>query len=515
MARPKIQIDAEQVTALAETGMKVVEIAAFFGVSHDTISRNYATELAKGKHELKKNLRMAQILAAQQGNSTMLVWLGKQYLGQTDTSIDEYLLEAIKTAGLTKEDLLELIKNKDQITRSTPIRSFHEFCHVSDYPPPFDKQVEMMEFGMQGEDPKLLLGSRGYGKTDYVTIMGTAYEIYKEYVTNQIQSSNLIITKSKERNSAMLREIQNACVKNGVAFDRANATHLRVKGLLGKDHSVSAVTIKTTSLRGRHPKRVIMDDPVTEDDVSEATRLQARRTLNEVMKLTKNVLLIGQPAHQYDLYADVRGEIKTMEVPFGTIGQLDHDLQAQRLAGVSEASISASYHLKVLTEGTTPFNGVKYLPTLPPGDSVAFIDPSEGGDYTAVTILKGYMGGIAAEGYVWKKAWNHCLDDLLPKLQKHNVRKLAFETNCTGNQPLDMLRQLWPALGVVGRRANNNKHSRIMAAGAFAHLIHLSKESDKLYLDHVVKYEYKSKYDDAPDSLASCLEWVGLVRGKQ
>jgi hypothetical protein len=150
-----------------------------------------------------------------------------------------------------------------------------------------------------------------------------------------------------------------------------------------------------------------------------------------------------------------------------------------------------------------------------PGHAVAWIDPSEGGDYTALTILKGYMDGVCIEGYTRKKAWNHCLDEFAPLLAKHNVKKLAFETNCTGDMPITLLRNLWPNIGIVGRRATTNKHARIMAAGAFAHKIHLSKQSDKLYLDHTVKYEYGSKFDDAPDSLASCMEWVGLVHGKK
>lgn len=512
MARPKADVDPRKVEALAAEGAKVTEIADYFGVDRDTITGRFSAEITKGKAKLKQSLRMAQITAAKQGNSTMLVWLGKQYLGQSDTTIDDYLKDAIKAAGLSKDDLLDLIKRKDEINVARPKRSFHEFAKVAGYPVPFDKQVEMMQFGFAQTDPRLLLGARGYGKTDYITILGTAYAIYLD----PEHETNLIITKSKERNASMLREIQAACMKNGVTFDRANATHLRARGLHGKDHSVSAVTIKTVTLRGRHPKRTIMDDPVTEDDVGEATRRHVERVYNEVMKLTQNVLIIGQPAHQYDLYAKLRGIVKTMEVPHGSIPELDHDLEAQRLAGVDEASISASYFLKVLSEGTSPFNSVKYLDRFPTGDSaVAFIDPSEGGDYTAVTILKAYMQGVAVVGFVYKRAWNHVLDDLTPKLKQYGVRKLAFETNCTGEMPIEMLRALWPGLGVVGRRASTNKHSRIMAAGAFAHLIHLSKESDKTYLDHVVRYEYKAKYDDAPDSLASCLEWVGLIRGKK
>ena len=63
--------------------------------------------------------------------------------------------------------------------------------------------------------------------------------------------------------------------------------------------------------------------------------------------------------------------------------------------------------------------------------------------------------------------------------------------------------------------SNTNKHSRIMAAGAFAPLIHLSKESDKIYLDQTVRYEYGCKNDDAPDSLASGMKWIGLIKGKE
>lgn len=512
MARPKYDVDPKKVIELASKGSKVVEIADFFGVSRDVIHDRFATELTKGRAQLRTNLRESQIRAARSGNATMLIWLGKQYLGQSDATIDDYLMEAINSAGLTKEDLLELINRKDQLQSAQTKKTFEEFCASARYAPPFPKQIDMVRFAMDETDPRLLLGSRGYGKTDYAVILGVAYQIY----LNPEKETNLIVTKSKERNASMLREIQSACMMNGVTFDRANATHLRARGLHGKDHSVSAVTLKGITLRGRHPKRVIMDDPVTEDDTAESARVLAKKKYNEIMKLCSNVLIIGQPAHQYDLYADVRGIIKTLELPHGTIPELDHDLEAQRLAGVDEASISASYFLKVLTEGTSPFDKVKALDAWPSeGSSVAFVDPSDGGDYTACTILKAYMGGVAAVGFVWKRSWNHCLDELIPMLTLYGVQRLAFETNSTGSQPIELLPTVLPAhIGVVGRRANNNKHARIMAAGAFAHLIHLFNGSHKTYRDHVVKYEYKAKFDDAPDSLASCLEWVGLIRGK-
>jgi hypothetical protein len=207
-----------------------------------------------------------------------------------------------------------------------------------------------------------------------------------------------------------------------------------------------------------------------------------------------------------------------MEVPHGTIPQLDHDLEAQRLAGVSEDSIQASYFLTIKNEGSTPFDKIKYIDKFPVGDSaVAFIDPSyTGGDYTALTIMKAHFEGVAVIGFTYKKAWNHCLEEMIPHLLRCNVKRLAFETNNLGDQPVTMLQGMLSGagIGVVGKVSTLQKHSKIMSAGSFAHLIHLSRESDKIYTDQVAQYEYKSKHDDAPDSLASCLEWIGLIRGK-
>lgn len=391
-------------------------------------------------------------------------------------------------------------------------RSFSEFCTAAGYPSPFEKQFEMRLFAFQEECIRLLLGSRGYGKTDYVTILGVAYQIYLDP-----SDTTLIVTKSKSRNTAIVNEIATALEKNDVTLTKKNSTEIRVLGLKGKDSNVSMITIKSSAFRGRHPKRVIMDDPVTPEDVSEATRLAAKRCYSEIVKLTQNVLVIGQPVHKYDLFEEIRPIVKRMEVPYGSIPELDPDLEAMRLAGVEEASIQASYFLKILSEGATPFESLNYIDQFQVGDSVAFIDPShEGGDYTALSIVRNYMQGIQVVGFVWQKAWNHCVDDFAPLLTKYGVKRVCFETNALGDSPIIALRQIvGDGIGVVGRRSTNNKHSRIMAAGQYAHMIHLSKESHRTYIDHVVKYEYKSKYDDAPDSLATCMEWLGLIRGKQ
>lgn len=388
--------------------------------------------------------------------------------------------------------------------------SFSEFCVEAGYPEPFQKQIEMKDFGIEGDSARMILGARGYGKTDYVVCLGVAYKIYLDP-----SFTCLLITKSSERNAAILKEVANALDKVGVRLEIDNATCLRVSGLLGKDHSMSAATINSVTLRGRHPSLIIMDDPVTPDDTSEAVRKKAKAVYNECMKLKANLLLIGQPVHVFDLYQELRDKIPCMEVPYGSIPELDADLEAQRISGVDEATIQASYFLKVLSEGTVPFDKINYLDHFPEGDAVAFIDPAFGGtDYTAVAILKGHFEGVAVVGFAWKKSWEHCLDDIWAYFQKYRVRRYAFETNKTGDQPLDLLRQAFPGVGVVGIFSNTNKHSRIMAAGSFSHMLHLSKESNKDFIDQTVRYEYNAKNDDAPDAIASCLAWLGLIRGK-
>jgi hypothetical protein len=518
--RPRKTINWEEVARLASYHCTQQEIADWFDCNLSTLEEacqrdnecSFPEFFAQKKGQLKPRLRKIQWQIAFEGNASMAIWLGKQHLGQTDQPVDVVILEAMQKSGLTKDQVLELINTAAANVSQQAKRSFEDFVEVAGYPKPFEKQVEMMEFGIKETEPRLLLGARGYGKTDYVVILGLAYEIY----LNPLASSHLIITKSKERNASMINEIQQACEKNGVVFEKANSTCLRVAGLQGKDHSVSAVTIKTVSLRGRHPTRVILDDPVTEDDTSEATRLLVEKKWNEVNKLVSNILVIGQPAHKFDLYAKLRPLLKKLEVPHGSIPELDHDLEAQRLAGVDESSIMLSYHLKIPNEGTTPFDNIRYIDKFPVGQSsVAFIDPAhEGLDYTALTIMKAHFEGVAVVGFVWKKAWNHCLDEITPMLNKYAVKKLAFETNALGDQPVMMLRELFGG-GVIGRKTTTNKHARIMSAGAYAHLIHLSKESSQTYINQVVQYEYNSKNDDAPDSLASCLEWIGLIRGKR
>ena len=72
------------VESLAAIGCTVAEIAAFCGCSKDTLERRYAALIQKGRENMKLSVRRMQYQSAQGGNVTMQIWLGKQYLGQSD-----------------------------------------------------------------------------------------------------------------------------------------------------------------------------------------------------------------------------------------------------------------------------------------------------------------------------------------------------------------------------------------------------------------------------------------------
>lgn len=84
MARPRKKIDPALIEKLASIGCSVEEIASQLNVGSATLYRRYDSAIKKGHLLRNITVRQMQWLAAMTGNTTMLIWLGKQYLGQTD-----------------------------------------------------------------------------------------------------------------------------------------------------------------------------------------------------------------------------------------------------------------------------------------------------------------------------------------------------------------------------------------------------------------------------------------------
>lgn len=87
MPNHKKDIDFEQVRKLAAIGCTDVEIGDIVGCSHDTLTRRFKEDLVLGRANGKMSLRRKQWETALSGNVTMLIWLGKQILGQADKQV--------------------------------------------------------------------------------------------------------------------------------------------------------------------------------------------------------------------------------------------------------------------------------------------------------------------------------------------------------------------------------------------------------------------------------------------
>lgn len=84
--RPKIVIPYDQVRKLSRLQCTQQEIADCLDISVDTLQRDerFMDLYRRGMNHGRMSVRRAQYRAMLQGNQTMLVWLGKQYLGQRD-----------------------------------------------------------------------------------------------------------------------------------------------------------------------------------------------------------------------------------------------------------------------------------------------------------------------------------------------------------------------------------------------------------------------------------------------
>ena len=101
MGRPRKEIDWELVKSLAEIQCTQEEIASTIGVALSTLKQypEFSTIHKEGIESGKKSLRRLQWEKAKSGNTAMLIWLGKQYLGQRDR-VDHVVTER-------PEDILE------------------------------------------------------------------------------------------------------------------------------------------------------------------------------------------------------------------------------------------------------------------------------------------------------------------------------------------------------------------------------------------------------------------------
>lgn len=86
------KIDPVEVEKLAAMACTTEEIAHWFDVSNDTIERNFAAILKKGRSKGKMSMKRALFQKVQNGDLGAMVWWGKNFAGMSDkveTKVDD------------------------------------------------------------------------------------------------------------------------------------------------------------------------------------------------------------------------------------------------------------------------------------------------------------------------------------------------------------------------------------------------------------------------------------------
>lgn len=87
--RPLKQLDENLIYELARVHVSQQDIARITDSCEDTINRRFQSALQRGYADANLSLKRKQFELAMSGNCSMLIWLGKQYLGQKDKSPEE------------------------------------------------------------------------------------------------------------------------------------------------------------------------------------------------------------------------------------------------------------------------------------------------------------------------------------------------------------------------------------------------------------------------------------------
>ena len=84
MARPPKKVNPRQVEALAKLQCTMIEMSQVLGVSVDTLERRFADIIERGREFGRMSIKRKQFAVAMKGSVPMLIWVGKQHLGQRD-----------------------------------------------------------------------------------------------------------------------------------------------------------------------------------------------------------------------------------------------------------------------------------------------------------------------------------------------------------------------------------------------------------------------------------------------
>lgn len=136
----RAEINLDELEKLCMLHCSDKELADWFGVTTRTIERrrtepDFAAVMDRGKSKGKISLRRAQMRLVDEGNAVMSIFLGKQWLGQTDqappsTTVVAVLYQTEPLGDDTPIDIHTLNRSAPQIGSPQQYTSANTFTRV-------------------------------------------------------------------------------------------------------------------------------------------------------------------------------------------------------------------------------------------------------------------------------------------------------------------------------------------------------------------------------------------------
>ncbi|MFL1780833.1 hypothetical protein ABSA28_00536 [Candidatus Hepatincolaceae symbiont of Richtersius coronifer] len=358
------------------------------------------------------------------------------------------------------------------------------------------------QLSSQEVEVKNIQGARDYGKTEAVTKLGII-----EYLAKNPKSTFIIATREYSRSKDILYSLSLAMKQVNFKGD-FKAESIRLQGNITKEATISLATNKAGSIRGKHVDYIICDDLVIASD--ETSELERRRTLKffqECFNVAKNIIILGQPVHEEDLYAHLKKSgVQSMFSFFGSIPQRDKDIAELRKNGVSEREIQKNYFGELISDDLYPFANIKVEEFSFVSNTFACIDPAfDGEDNVGVAI------GIEKNNIFYclvKKLKGDIYDlksQILDLLEAHNVEVCYVESN-DGGGAFRSFKSEDTNMFFRKYKETLHKQTRIKSRiGRVKNNLVLSSNSN---FSEILSWSEDKKHDDAVDALASLLNFL-------
>lgn len=370
------------------------------------------------------------------------------------------------------------------------------------------KQAQWYQLWSQKEEKiSVLLASRWKGKTDIVTVLFSAWFLYK----NRYAKIG-IVTKHLVRSNALCKKITRLLSLVGVNLVKDEFGNFWAEDSnLGSTPSL-ARTYVGQAIRGNRFDVIIFDDAI--EDRDEYYPLQLRRAekhFAESVSLAERIIVVGQLVTKHDLHYKLRQseDVFLMESWQGDIPEIERPLD--QFKNLSKKDIARNYLGYIDDEEDAIFMPVQ-IDQRPMNREALFgvLDPSkEGHDYTALAIGWITDGVLTIWGKIWKASWGDCESEIV-KIAK-NLKILWVETNIVGSSLTNILIKQ----GVLAESfsSTRNKQEKIMGLRGLIQSGRLmfyrglgEEEKAQLY-----NWTPAAEHDDLPDAVAMLANFMGVL----